>query len=380
MQQGANYGRYLRSIQDNELTFGRRRYLTIQAESFAEMVNTVTRVVARVRAYHTVKTGTKEGSPFIYVAHDIWEGRRKCILGLSIFFVDPVEAMYVQIPLGFVVCKGKTAALICDQSLQLLGRYGISGQDLLQPINDTTNSALLAGRLIVGGGIDGKCESGTCLMHRGSLAINHAGGFLTRSKSGAITDSFPQCSKFRRNVHDMVSYLMDRKAKDRWKRYSAAVNTSYKCDPIIIPTPNKTRVNGVSLMYDAAIRSCHSIRAFQARCSGTDPLFLQSCLTGKEWSQLAEYCAVFRILSKFLMSIQSDDYGYISLSRVLLGDMLEDLYSPSEGDRIFQPIFRSMTLQVADVNGSDWSPRVVYKDIPKVRTIHQVVASGKSWL
>jgi len=49
--------------------------------------------------------------------------------------------------------------------LRVLERYGITAFDLLRAVNDTTNSALAAGCLILGGGIDQKHESGTCMMH-----------------------------------------------------------------------------------------------------------------------------------------------------------------------------------------------------------------------
>lgn len=158
-------GGFASQIPEESLRLGRRRYYSLQAEQFSEMVQVISTAVLRVRTYHQRKSGRKDSPPgFIYVAHDIWDGKRKCILGVSIFMADPTSGVNVQLPVGFVTSKGKSAQIIAQQTLQLLDRYGIIQSDLLKPINDTTNSALAAGRLIIGGGVDGLSESGgaTC--------------------------------------------------------------------------------------------------------------------------------------------------------------------------------------------------------------------------
>lgn len=363
----------LQNSAEKDLVLGRRRYFTLQAESLAEMVYFVQGAVERVRNFHMMKSGTQDRNAypsFIYVAHDIWDGKRKCVLGLTIFFSDPQNARNIMLPLGFVTSKGKSAKVICDQSLDILSRYGILTTDLLSPINDTTNSALAAGRLIVGGGVDGTVESGTCYMHRGALAINHASGFLQRSVNRKVTDSFPQSANFKKKVKEMVSYIMDKKSKEKNKRYASFVRKHFKTEPIVLPVPNQTRVTGTSMMYEAALRSCHALRCFATASARSDPGFVNLCLEEDEWAQLAEYYAVFRIFSQFLLQIQTDDYGVISLTRLHLGYMMISLFKPDYKKResIYKPKFERMKLDVADVRKGEWSPSTPYNKIPKVST------------
>lgn len=360
-------GPMLHGVTSDELKLGRGRYHTIQAESFSDMVESIRAVVLRSREFHTQTSGKKDLSGFIYIAHDIWDGKRKTILGLTMFLADPVYGEYIHVPIGFLVSQGKSAAQVCEQSLLLLNRYGIKVTDLLKPINDTTNAALAAGRLIMGGGVDdGATESGSCDMHRGALAINHASGFLQRSKGGAVVDSFPDSADLYRKVKLMVSYLTDLKAKDRLKRYTSVVlGPPLNTTTINLPIPNKTRVNGTFIMYEAVIRSYHALRVFNMQCGPADSVFNERFLLGSEWQQLAEFTAVYFPVKTYLTSIQSDEFAAISLSRIYLGNMLEDLFSPGYGENIFEPKFEEMLLHVVRMNSPDrWVPSTSYTSLP----------------
>lgn len=361
-------GKYLATASLDDIKMGKYRYRSIQVEQFTEMVMTIREAVVRVREYHKITTGKPVAPPFIYIAHDIWDGRRRCILGLSVFFSDPVYGSCLQIPLGFVVSKGKTATVVAEQSQSILQRYGIFVSDLLKPINDTTNSALAAGRLIVGGGIDGMTESGSCDMHKGSLVVNHASGFLVRKKKKAVVDSFPECVDFRNKVRQMVQYVCDQKSKDRFKRYSAIVKEKMKCDVIHMPVPNSTRTNGVFIMYEAVLRSYWALLNFNMFLPKTEEAFGPLYLTRDQWAQLAEYTAVYYPVKQFLTRIQSDNFGVLSLGRVYLGLMLDKLYPTVDKGNIFQLNFERMRLNVVDVfdGKKQWFPSDNYTAIPKI--------------
>lgn len=202
-------------------------------------------------------------------------------------------------------------------------------------------------------------------MHKGSLAINHASGFLTRSRNRKVTDSFPECVEFRNLVRSMAHYICDNKAKDRFKRYSDVVKKKHGYECIVLPIPNKTRTNGVFLMYEAVLRSYRAIQSYSLLSSDTD--FRNVYLTRDKWIQLAEYTAVYYPVKKFLTTIQTDEFGANSLTRIQLGVMLESLYSPDSGDNIFDLNYETMSLQVVDtVSDMMWSPGTSYDDLPKV--------------
>ena len=74
-------------------------------------------------------------------------------------------------------------------------RYGITLNDVLRGINDTTNAALLTGLLLAEGralAIRGT----TCQMHAQELVVQHALGLHRGSKNGTAVDKFEPCKNF----------------------------------------------------------------------------------------------------------------------------------------------------------------------------------------
>jgi hypothetical protein len=88
----------------------------------------------------------------------------------------------------------------------------IVSHDMPCALNDTTSSALMDGRMIIGGGTAARkdCE-GTCGMHAVELIVNHAARFVKRSKNKAIVDSFPACECFRHGINYMVKLIGNKK-------------------------------------------------------------------------------------------------------------------------------------------------------------------------
>jgi hypothetical protein len=122
-------------------------------------------------------------------------------------------------------------------------------------MNDTTNSALQAGRLIVG---NDSSEDRKCGMHVVELCVAHASGFIVRMKNKQIVDDFPACVAFRDTIRNFVLLFSERKAKGRFVKYSKFVKRIGET-PIRIMMPNKTRVAGKFRMYEGALHSHSAI-------------------------------------------------------------------------------------------------------------------------
>ena len=133
----------------------------------------------------------------------------------------------------------------------MLKMYSTTQQDLFRPVNDTTASALLMGRLIVG------CnDSGTCGMHMCELITKHAMGQVTRKCNKQVVDSFPEMEMFRSNIRKFASSIMDTKQKPKYKQYVKFVETlNSGKQPLKLETPNDTRVTGTMMMYQTMLRS-----------------------------------------------------------------------------------------------------------------------------
>lgn len=113
-------GTSLRGTSLPTLTMGRHKFNTIQAVSFGTMVNTVERLIADTR--QTLSAGTGRNVPFIYIGHDIWDGKSKSVLGLCVFFVSPLLKQLVKIPVAILRSEGHTSDEVAEQSLEALLR------------------------------------------------------------------------------------------------------------------------------------------------------------------------------------------------------------------------------------------------------------------
>jgi len=91
---------------------GRRKLVTIQCSSFNDFTSHVSSLVTKAREWYIKETGSVK--PFITVAHDVWDGKRKQINGLSIFFFDPETLIFYRIPVALTPPFGKTAIELCE--------------------------------------------------------------------------------------------------------------------------------------------------------------------------------------------------------------------------------------------------------------------------
>ena len=126
-------------------------------------------------------------------------------------------------------------------------------------MNDTTNSALKAGRLIVG---NDKSENVLCGMHVVELVVGHASGFLERTVDKGVVDSNKPCHEFSKRVRKVVKQFSDRKTKGKMERYIDFCKNNLGFGTIKIPLPNKTRVAGNFRMYEGLLRNHYAVERF----------------------------------------------------------------------------------------------------------------------
>ena len=118
-------------------------------------------------------------------------------------------------------------------------------------MNDTTVSALLVGRLIVG------CnDPSTCRMNKCDLIMKHVMGQVARKCNKQEVNSFPEMEMFRAKIRKFAIWIMDTKQKSRYKQYANFVETMMKGkQPLKLETSNDTRVPGTMMMYQSMVRS-----------------------------------------------------------------------------------------------------------------------------
>lgn len=113
-------GKSLDGTSRSTLVMGRHKFNTIQAISFADMVYVIERLVDENRKYF--KTLTDHRVPFLYVGHDLWDGKNKNVLGLCIFMVSHLLKKMIAFPVGILRSHDKKAETVAADSLRALKR------------------------------------------------------------------------------------------------------------------------------------------------------------------------------------------------------------------------------------------------------------------
>jgi hypothetical protein len=131
-------------------------------------------------------------------------------------------------------------------------------------------------------------------MHSVDLATKHALLIAKRTKNGRDVDNWPEGVAFRQRVHRMISYLMDKKSKGRFKFLNELSQKRYGCDAIRLELPNKTRISGFYRMLKCALISKGLIQQLKERddrpaCFKDADKYL---LWNDDWVNVAEFEAV----------------------------------------------------------------------------------------
>jgi hypothetical protein len=90
-------------------------------------------------------------------------------------------------------------------------------------------------------------------MHKIQLAIVHATGMVQRSEKGKVADQFPECEELWKKAQAASSYLMEKRAKGRYKQFHALMQ-SHSHHHNRIAMPNSTRAAGILIQWDSLIR------------------------------------------------------------------------------------------------------------------------------
>jgi hypothetical protein len=220
-------------------------------------------------------------------------------------------------------------------------------------VNDTTNAALKAGVDLA----EGRCpttKGTTCQMHAQELVTSHAMGIRERSKNLVSVDNFAPGKNLRNSVKALVSRIMDKRAKGRFKEYNNISMKYLRIKALKLEIPNETRVSGIYNMFLSALRSRKLIVIFLDTCK--EPAkFADVELSDVEWQFLAECEALLRTMDVLAMNSQKDDvtgcvfsYFYVARSRFLMKKI-------------------SM-LNVVDLSKNQWTHKDDFDCIPKILT------------
>ena len=297
LQYAMDHGSALRNHPRRML--GKDRYTRIRKDKYECLLSGFGFFVARARAFWAQYC--KKRIPFIIVGHDIWDSTSHEILGNVALFPDPIDMDIKVYSTGLDRIDNKKAAPTAEKTLERLALCGIEKEDIFRSVNDTTNSAVKTGFLLAG-------ERGTCFMHLTQLVLKHAIGKLTRSKNGVVQDKFPEMDTLRSKVEKASSWLMDKKAKGRYKNYEkhmlAAKRTARK-----IIQPNSTRAGGI-VLHDGDMIAARFNLSLEYDLIGEKV----NChaLTDMDFEQLAQVYAVTYPILVLILALQSDRAGCLA--------------------------------------------------------------------
>lgn len=131
-----------------DLLPGRFKFQSLRKTKWETLVAAIAWRVRVTRDYWKELLG--HPIPFIVLCQDVWESKKKDVLGVTIMFLDPVAGTYEQIPIGLSLVGSKKSDELSEQILGILFACGIHMPDLYKSANDTTNSSAKIGFLLTG--------------------------------------------------------------------------------------------------------------------------------------------------------------------------------------------------------------------------------------
>eukprot|EP00956_Cyclotella_meneghiniana_P032817 scaffold91636_cov36-Cyclotella_meneghiniana.AAC.3 len=333
---------------------GTYRFVSIQCKNWIEFKEKVSTLIKQTRNHYIKATGRRQA--FVCVSHDVWEGKRKEINGLTIYFIEPVSATFYRIPIALTKPDGKKALELCATNMRGLERVGIEMLDLFKSANDGCTTAVKAGRLTVGGDREtmnrraSDVKDGCCDMHQGSLVMGHATTLTPRHSGGRVVNQFNAFHDLYKKTKNAVKHLCDRKNKSRFEKYETSIKQYDGSVVLAIPIPNKTRVSGAFILIQATIRSMHSLRIYSLE----DAEFAAKLLVPEEWKRLSEFEAVMKPTSDFCFDVQGDRIELACEVPLMLA-FLKNLYE------------RAVSYDVMDTT-KKWRANIPIRDIPRKKT------------
>jgi hypothetical protein len=293
------------------------------------MVFVISELVRKIREELSRQCGKEV--PFVTVCHDIWNGKKRDILGISVMFIDPRNCMLYRIPIGMIRISGHTAQQVSDLTWILMSGIGFHQSDLLKSVNDNTLAAVLASKYITGLEEGGKCD-----MHKADLVIKHATGLCKRYLDGSPVDENPDFMELYDKFLNFARWFMSKKKRSRYDNFAAWCHKNGKVC-IEIPLPNKTRVSGCVIIMQALLRLKWLMQAYANQAFGGCAEFKRMFPTEADWEILSLFEAILSPLQKCSMALQTDDCGIsavslleIHLCRKQIDNMILPLLSEAE--------------------------------------------------
>ena len=207
-------------------------------------------------------------------------------------------------------------------------RYGITLNDILRGVNDTTNSALLTGLLLAEGRAPA-IKGTTCQMHAQELVVQHAFGLRKRRKNGDDIDKFEPGSLLAKKVRVLVSKIMDKRSKNKFTKYIEYCSKDLMTEVNRLVIPNDTRVSGVFLMFQSVLRSRNCIMMYTT-VSSERAVYKDINLDDLDWQFIAETHCILKVTNVLAMtsqqqSVESNCFSYYHVvsARYYLKNSLE---------------------------------------------------------
>ena len=151
-------------IQPRDIVMSNQAIETMRVADYNHSIRVFSCLGENIRKCYMVKCGRPV--PFATICHDIWQGKKKDVLGVTLTFCDPRNCELYRVPIGLIHTHGHSALQVCDHTHKLLAAFGWSQADLSASVNDNTAAAVLAGKYIVG-----TTKGGYCSMHKAELIL-----------------------------------------------------------------------------------------------------------------------------------------------------------------------------------------------------------------
>jgi hypothetical protein len=230
-----------------------------------------------------------------------------------------------------------------------LCRYGITLNDVLRGINDTTNSALLTGLLLAEGRAPA-IRGTTCQMHAQELVVQHALGLRKRTKNGDDVDTFEPGRLLAKKVRVLVSKIMDKRSKNKFTKYIEYCSKDLTTEVNRLITPNDTRVSGIFLMFESVLRSRTCIMMYTT-VSSERAVYKDIGLNDIDWQFIAEIHSILKVMNLLAMTSQQQSVESNCFSYYHVVSARFYLKSSSE-------------FPVIDINKDNWKPTTEMSKIP----------------
>ena len=108
-----NTGALFKHLVEKDLKFGERKFEQICSSSISNTIMVISSFIECSRHFYRDSTGKQQG--FISVCHDLWDGKFRELLGLSIAFIDPISMKLFLIPHGLATAKRKKPLLSANK-------------------------------------------------------------------------------------------------------------------------------------------------------------------------------------------------------------------------------------------------------------------------